>query len=525
MAIFNGTSGNDIINRSPDIAADVINGLGGNDTLIGGSGNDTIDGGTGIDSLAGGAGNDTYYVTGIYDDDLGISIFDKVSEDSVASSGIDTVIAGASASGYFLAKNVENLVLTAGILVHGNALNNVITGSASADVIEALAGNDTLLGGGGNDTLAGGSGDDFIDGGDGNDNIWGDSNLTSSAGLIGNDILRGGAGNDYIEGGLGFDTLYGDAGNDTLNGADGHDSMIGGDGNDTYYVASMIDENDELRPLTENRVIEGDLAASGIDTVILVSNFAPSGANYVLPKNVENIVLTANAYATGNKLANVMTGSTSTDALEGMAGNDTILGGDDIDRCVGGEGDDFIDGGDGNDRVSGDGRLLGGGAEGTGNDTLLGGAGHDSLDGGEGNDSFTGGADNDTLTDTSLTSNDVFIWGRSQGADNLTDAGGTDRLDILPGVITNQVWLRRLGNNLEISVIGTSDSFTVNNWYGSAANQVESIKLSDGKTLTSNKVDTLVNAMAAFTPPAAGQTNLPANYQAALNPVIAANWA
>jgi hypothetical protein len=30
--------------------------------------------------------------------------------------------------------------------------------------------------------------------------------------------------------------------------------------------------------------------------------------------------------------------------------------------------------------------------------------------------------------------------------------------------------------------------------------------------------------MAAFAPPAAGQTSLPPNYQTALNPVIAANW-
>jgi hypothetical protein len=35
----------------------------------------------------------------------------------------------------------------------------------------------------------------------------------------------------------------------------------------------------------------------------------------------------------------------------------------------------------------------------------------------------------------------------------------------------------------------------------------------------------LVDAMAAFTPPAAGQTTLPANYQTALNAVIASSWA
>ncbi|MDI1258086.1 calcium-binding protein [Aquabacterium sp.] len=70
-----------------------------------------------------------------------------------------------------------------------------------------------------------------------------------------------------------------------------------------------------------------------------------------------------------------------------------------------------------------------------------------------------------------------------------------------------------------------NDKFTINNWYANAANQVESVKLSDGKTLTPSNVDNLVNAMASFTPPALGQTTLPANYQTALNPVIAANWA
>ncbi|MGV3680838.1 MAG: hypothetical protein ACO1PM_14115 [Acidovorax sp.] len=42
--------------------------------------------------------------------------------------------------------------------------------------------------------------------------------------------------------------------------------------------------------------------------------------------------------------------------------------------------------------------------------------------------------------------------------------------------------------------------------------------------LTDTKAQALVDAMAAFSPPAAGQTTLSASYQAALNPVIAANW-
>jgi hypothetical protein len=39
-----------------------------------------------------------------------------------------------------------------------------------------------------------------------------------------------------------------------------------------------------------------------------------------------------------------------------------------------------------------------------------------------------------------------------------------------------------------------------------------------------SQVNNLVNAMAAFSPPAAGQTTLSAAYATALNPVIVANW-
>jgi hypothetical protein len=54
---------------------------------------------------------------------------------------------------------------------------------------------------------------------------------------------------------------------------------------------------------------------------------------------------------------------------------------------------------------------------------------------------------------------------------------------------------------------------------------VEQFKTTDGaKTLLDSNVQNLVNAMASFAPPAAGQTTLPANYQTSLAPVIATNW-
>ena len=49
-------------------------------------------------------------------------------------------------------------------------------------------------------------------------------------------------------------------------------------------------------------------------------------------------------------------------------------------------------------------------------------------------------------------------------------------------------------------------------------------KASDGKVPLDSQVQNLVQAMASFSPPAAGQTTLPTNYASSLSPTIAANW-
>jgi Ca2+-binding RTX toxin-like protein len=145
---------------------------------------------------------------------------------------------------------------------------------------------------------------------------------------------------------------------------------------------------------------------------------------------------------------------------------------------------------------------------GMGNDTLNGGAGADILDGGNGND--------------------TYLFGRGSGADVVNDYDLTpnniDALTVGSGIATDQLWFRRDGSDLEISIIGTPDKTAISNWYADSAYHVEQFKAPNGKVLLDSQVDVLVSAMAAFAPPAAGQTTLPADYQAALNPVIAANW-
>jgi len=150
-------------------------------------------------------------------------------------------------------------------------------------------------------------------------------------------------------------------------------------------------------------------------------------------------------------------------------------------------------------------------------DTISGTTGSDTISGGGGNDSISG-----------LEGNDIYIFGPGADADTISDydstAGNTDVLSVGAGVAADQLWFRRVGASLEVSIIGTGDKSTISNWYSSNTYHIEQFKTADGKVLTDAKVQALVDAMAAFSPPAAGQTTLPSSYQAELTPVIAANW-
>jgi hypothetical protein len=108
--------------------------------------------------------------------------------------------------------------------------------------------------------------------------------------------------------------------------------------------------------------------------------------------------------------------------------------------------------------------------------------------------------------------------------ENDATVGNTDVMSFLSGVASEQIWFRQLGNDLEVSIIGTADKALVQNWYLGSQYHVEQFRTSDGRTLLDSKVQELVNAMASFTPPAIGQTTLPPSYQTSLLPVIGADW-
>jgi Ca2+-binding RTX toxin-like protein len=236
-------------------------------------------------------------------------------------------------------------------------------------------------------------------------------------------------------------------------------------------------------------------------------------------------------------------GGSGNDLLDGGTGGDVMVGGSGNDTyVVDNAGDVVVEGfNEGTDSVLSsvsynpawnvENLTLTGTASinGTGNsgdNVLVGNRGANKLSGGWGADTLDGGAGNDTLEGD--WGNDTYLFSRGSGQDRIVEndwmPGNKDTLLFGSGVSSDQLWLRHVGYDLEVSIIGSADKVTVADWYRGSAYKVEEFKTSDGKTLLSSDVDALVSAMAAFAPPAAGQTSLPTEYQNTLNPLIAANW-
>jgi len=220
-------------------------------------------------------------------------------------------------------------------------------------------------------------------------------------------------------GGGGNDEIIGNAAGNTLSGGAGNDTMTGGAGNDTYIVDAF------------DTLIE--VSGGGIDTV-------RSGSSYVLSAaNVENVTLTGGGAlnATGNALANVLTGTSGDNVLDGGAGTDTLIGGDGNDTYkVNTAGDSVLESNvaGGTDLVLSSASftlganvenltLTGGGAiNATGNEldnALTGNSGANVLDGQAGADTLAGGPGNDSYV---FDGSDTVLEAPGEGADTVRSA-------------------------------------------------------------------------------------------------------
>lgn len=547
------SSGTDAVHASIDhtLAANVenlylldgaANGTGNtlNNRIEGNEQGNVLDGGAGNDTMLGGAGDDLYVVD---------STGDVVTE--TAGNGVDTIRTTVTLT--TLAANVENLILGGGNAINGtgNTLANVITGNSANNTLNGGGGADTLSGGGGNDTYIVDVAGDVVTelAGEGTDLVQAGVSYTLSANvenlsLTGNGTFTGTGNslNNILNGNTANNTLNGGAGDDTLNGGAGTDTLIGGTGNDIYEVDTTTD-------------VITELSGEGNDTIKSSVTFDMSGR-----ANIENLTLTgSNAInGTGNSLDNVLTGNGVNNTLNGGAGNDTLDGGLGSDTMVGGTGDDIYHvnvstdvvtelSGGGNDTVNSavtfsaaqggtnqhieNITLTGNNAiNATGNDSaniLIGNSGNNTIIAGAGSDTLEGGAGTDSLTGG--TGNDTYRMARGYGADtaieNDTAAGNYDIARFLSGVAYDQLWFSRPSgsNNLEITIIGTTDKLVVKDWYLGNQYRTEEIQTVDGnRYLLATDVQTLVTAMAGLTPPAQGQTTLSSSQRTALNTALGA---
>jgi len=479
---------------------DQLEGTSGNDILLGGAGDDTLAGGSGNDLLIGGIGDDVYvYSAGqdVLEETQGTDTLlfaNGITFNQVASglmkSGNDLVLrVGGSSTNQVTLKSFflggDNLVETIAFETGGQITSSQIFGAFGMAVPSPAAGFDT--------TVEGSTGNDAA--------LNGTAQSDLLQGFNGDDVLSGGAGADRLEGGNGADTLTGGAGNDVL---------MGGRGNDTYVFASgdgqdVIDNSgggaDTLlfNGISFNQVASG-LMKSGNDLVLNVSG----GSDKVTIKNwflggdsvVDTIAFASGGQITASQLFGAF-GLSNPDPVgspdyqnlpderafgtivAGQAGNQNVLGSSDAD---------LIDGGAGNDTLRGN----------AGNDYLIGGSGSDTY-------KFAVGDGQDVINNLSATA----------GAD-------TDVLSI-EGIVREDLWLSRDGDNLVLDVLGTDDRMTIQDWYASADQTLDAVQ-AGSSSLYANQVDTLVNAMAAFGVPVSGQLDLTQAQRDQVDVVIAASW-
>ncbi|TIS49851.1 calcium-binding protein [Mesorhizobium sp.] len=107
---------------------------------------------------------------------------------------------------------------------------------------------------------------------------------------------------------------------------------------------------------------------------------------------------------------------------------------------------------------------------------------------------------------TVIGSNDKYVFVSDSGSDTISGSQSSsspnenNELDFGAGIDWNELWFAQQGNNLVVSVLGTADEVTINDWFTGTEDVVETIKSGDGKVLHHSDVATLVAAMAGFDP-------------------------
>lgn len=524
-----GDSGNDRLYG--DDGNDRLYGGSGDDRLFGDAGDDYLNGGKGADFMRGGVGNDTYVIDQYQDE-----IIEQPGE------GYDTVISSVS---YLLDANVEALVLREGFRIngHGNHLDNRLEGNSRHNILDGGTGADTMIGGAGNDTYYVDNVNDKVieQAGEGRDTVKSRVSYTLSANVENLNLL------DFSKGQRGMMPnmqVYGYPGACELDYEQGN-AVDGYKG--TCALTAIANLSTQAGwPLSEEQVVRRAIAYQwarsdpGLDDQrrgssnyqgqqALLKSFGIRNdmiAGYSeqkmtrLIKDGHGVLLSVNAgklwdnpeYLDDGGINHVVTlTGVACDARSGVVDGFYIADSGrgkvsdmmryvpvtELRRCADVAGGYVIYSTEPiklwNENIDATGNAM--------NNTLLGNRGNNILAGGKGNDRLTGGAGDDT-----------YVFSRGDGRDTIIDhdatRGNTDVLKLLD-LKQKNLWFERVDNDLQIRVKASQDQILIKNWYvpgrSGTDNQIEQIRTADGLTLYNTDVDQLVQAMAAFAPPAAGQ--------------------
>ncbi len=364
----------------------------------------------------------------------------------------------------------------------------------------------------GTGTVVGGSHDDVL-------SIYGDGGFIS-----------GGAGNDTINSlGQTIETTFeGGTGNDNITGSGGKDSYIFnlGDGHDIIsddvrsygpYEYYSFNAHPDVEGY-QDRIFFGPGIAKEDVTISRVGNdmvfTLNGGADSITVKDwldgtpytrIENIVFDDGSLWRYDEVEEIVADTPFSGAgvLQGTGYDDTIYATGGLSHLIGLGGNDTLSA----ENFAGVTNLYFEG--GTGDDFITGSFGNDSY-------AFNRGDGHDSIVDDER---------RLEGSNYAETAPvHTDAILFGNDVAYDQIWFRQNGNDLDVSVIGTTDHITVKDWYVSAFNQVEKFYSGDSMVLDSSDINNLVQAMASFSPPSAGETTLSPSYSASLESTIAANW-
>ena len=303
-----------------------------------------------------------------------------------------------------------------------------------------------------------------------------------ATGTTGWETLTGNAAGEVLTGGYGYNTLTSTKGAETLNGGTGTNifdvsweptSLAGTVINGvTGAVANTINTWDgDLSVMTVNNVPTLNAYQDWVG--VTQSEFAAFTTVNAPSSTVRVVATTAGTYSLASK---TVSGSFNMDASS-TASNVTLIGNNQAAQTLlGGAGADTLQAGNG------------------AGDVLTAGSGATTLTAGTGTDTLNGGAGVDTYNIGSTFGQDVI---NNIASGSKTTASGT--ISFGSGVTDEKLWLQKSGNNLLIDLLGTTDTITVQNWYGSNAGaQVSALVDTTDSLRLDAQLATLVTAMATY---------------------------